>query len=316
MDRGRRGKRMRRVPRHGSLHAVIALGMTIALAAAVANAAAAVLQADAARRAPRRGKIGFWLLRILMRRPRWLLGTILMVLAWPLQVLALANAPITVVQPMLATYAVVLLVFAHFWKHGRVSRRDVWGVLAITAGIVCVVTAAPHRDAINPPASHLLAPVMVIGLAAIAAYGVSRVTRRGPGALIIGAGLAYAWVDFANKLLSNAFASGEVALGGIWIVTILAMGTLALLQENAALQRGRVIHVAPLIGALQDPLPVLMSLWAGVETWGSKPREIGLLALGLALVVLGALFLRRRGTTELSAVPPPATLSGSDPAGP
>lgn len=279
---------------------MILLGVAIALAAAVANAAAAVLQAQEAQRTVRRTTVGFWLLRTLMRSPRWLLGTALMVVAWPLQVLALALAPITVVQPMLATYAVVLLVFARFWMHGRVSWRDVWGVLAITAGIILVVLEAPHRDAANPPASHLIAPVMVVGLIAIGAYAISRVARHGPIPLIIGAGLAYAWVDFADKLLSNALSHRSWALAVVWVATIVAMGAIALLQENAALQRGRVIHVSPLIGALQDPLPVLMSLWAGVETWGSGAGRAAMLAVGLALVVGGALFLRRRGTSQIS----------------
>jgi hypothetical protein len=47
------------------------------------------------------------------------------------------------------------------------------------------------------------------------------------------------------------------------------------------------------IGAIQDPLPVLMALWAGVEVWGSSSHRVLPLAGGLALVTAGAAVLGR-----------------------
>ena len=80
----------------------MAVGIAVALVAVFANAFAIVLQAAETRRAPLSDAGRPSLLVRLARRPRWLAGTALLVAAWPLQVLALALAPITVVQPLLA----------------------------------------------------------------------------------------------------------------------------------------------------------------------------------------------------------------------
>ena len=51
--------------------------------------------------------------------------------------------------------------------------------------------------------------------------------------------------------------------------------------------------VAPVIGAVQDPLPVLMALAGGVEVWGSGAHSVLPLVGGLALVTVGAAVLGR-----------------------
>jgi hypothetical protein len=47
------------------------------------------------------------------------------------------------------------------------------------------------------------------------------------------------------------------------------------------------------IGAVQDPLPVLMALWSGVESWGAGSQHLAELACGLAIVTVGAATLGR-----------------------
>src|SRR6516225_9204314 len=110
------------------------VGVALALAASVANAFAVVLQAAEARRAPDSDSARPALFVWLARRPRWLAGTSLMVLAWPLQILALAKAPITVVQPMLATSPLVLLVVARLKLRERVGRVEALAAVAIVTG--------------------------------------------------------------------------------------------------------------------------------------------------------------------------------------
>jgi hypothetical protein len=59
--------------------------------------------------------------------------------------------------------------------------------------------------------------------------------------------------------------------------------------------------VAPVVGAVHDPLPVLMALWAGVEVWGSAPHRIIPLVAGLAVIAAGAALLgRSRAVARIS----------------
>jgi len=74
-------------------------GFLIALAAAACYDTGYALQAIEARKAPSRYAMRVSLLGHLLRRRRWLTATALSLLGFPLQVLALTKAPITLVQP-------------------------------------------------------------------------------------------------------------------------------------------------------------------------------------------------------------------------
>jgi drug/metabolite transporter (DMT)-like permease len=271
---------------------VIAAGAALAFAATIVNAFALVLQASEARRVPVSGAVRYSLFLSLVRRRRWLAGTALLVLAWPLQVLALTYAPITVVQPILSTFNLILLALARLQLGEHVGRREAFGAVAILTGVVAVLLAAPRHSVLHPSAARVAWPVAVVGVAALAAYFAGHRKPSGSIALVIGAGLAYAWVDFANKLLSNGLSSGN-ALVAVWLVGIIAFGSLAFLEENGALQRRPAVRVAPLIGGIQEPLPVLMALATGVERWSSTPGKLAALSIGLGFVATGAAALGR-----------------------
>lgn len=272
---------------------MIAAGILLALAASVANAFAVVLQAAEARQTPLSEGARASLLARLIRRPRWLAGTGLMVLAWPLQILALALAPITVVQPTLATTQLVLLATAKFRLHERIGLVELAGALMIVAGVAAVVWAAPRHTVSDPAAVRLAVPLLAVGIGAVLAFGIGRRRLHAPLILVVGAGLSYAWVDFVNKLLANDISTGHWVLAILWLAATLGFGALAFLQETTALQRRPAVTVAPVIGAVQDPLPVVMALWAGVETWGSGSRHVAPLVCGLAIVTAGAAILGR-----------------------
>ncbi|MCL2419272.1 MAG: hypothetical protein FWD04_08265 [Conexibacteraceae bacterium] len=269
------------------------VGVLAAFAAAFVNALAIVLQASEARMTPLEESVQLALIARLLRRPRWLLGTLLLMLGLPLQVLALAFAPITVVQPVLACFQLILLALARFWMKEQLGWVEVLAALAIAAGVSVVIAAAPHHSVVHPPASRLAPPVALVGLAALAVFAVSRLRRPQGLWLALGAGLGYAWVDFADKLLSNALAAGRWLPAAVWLAGVLALGAVAFVQENSALQRRSPVLVAPVIGAVQEPLPVIMALWGGVEAWMGGAGRVAALVAGLALVGAGGVAIAR-----------------------
>jgi hypothetical protein len=100
-------------------------------------------------------------------------------------------------------------------------------------------------------------------------------------------------VDFANKLLANDISSRHWGLAAAWLAATVVFGAMAFLEETTALQRRPAVTVSPVIGAVQDPLPVLMALWSGIEIWGSGSQKLAPLAGGLVLVTVGAVILGR-----------------------
>jgi drug/metabolite transporter (DMT)-like permease len=272
---------------------MIAAGIAVALVAAVANAFAVVFQAAEDRRSPDSEAGRFSLLTLLARRRRWVIGTSLMVLAWPLQILALGLAPITVVQPALSATLLVLLAVARLKLDERVGPLEMAGALTLVVGITLVIVAAPHHSVRDPAAARVAVPLAAVGTAAVLAYALGRLRPRAGLWAVISAGLAYAWVDFVNKLLANDVSSGHWLLAIVWLAATISFGALAFLEETTALQRRPAVTVAPVIGAVQDPLPVLMALAAGVEVWGSASQKVVPLACGLLLVTAGAVVLGR-----------------------
>ena len=270
---------------------MIGAGIGVALVCALGNAIAVVMLAAEARRSPDSEAMHASLFARLARRPRWLAAVGVMVVAGMLQITALALAPIAIVQPTLATSQLMLLAYARWRRPEVVGRRETLGSLLVVGGIGCVVAAAPTQQTSYGLRSGLILPMAVVGGLVLVTFALGRAHHRGRTLLIVGAGLAYAWADFVAKLLSNAVDSGTWWLVGVWIGAIIAVGALAFLEENSALQHRLAITVAPVIVAFKVPLPVLMALWSGVEAWQAQVLNTALLLGGLALAAGGAYLL-------------------------
>jgi len=124
----------------------LAVGLPAALAAAACFDGAVVLQASEARLVPVAQSLRLSLLQTLVRRRRWVLGTAIAVLGWPLQLLALAAAPITVVQPALAMGTLVLLYGGARVLGERVGPREWLAAAAVIAGVALIALGHPELE--------------------------------------------------------------------------------------------------------------------------------------------------------------------------
>src|SRR6202453_2528570 len=90
----------------------LVLGIGAAVGASTLYSLGIALQAMDAKEAPRDEHLRLALAFSLIKRTRWLLGTGLSILGWPLQLVALLLAPLVLVQPALAAGLVVLMFLA------------------------------------------------------------------------------------------------------------------------------------------------------------------------------------------------------------
>src|SRR6478609_1236103 len=148
-----------------------------------------------ARDTPQESGLRMALLGQLARQPRWLLGTLLGLAAFPAQVLAYANAPVAVVQACLAAgLAIVLFLGARSMGEG-VGTRDWLAVLAIVVGVALTAAAAPDGGAMPRRGAEPLLLMGALGAAALVPYVVSRRLSAVALATSLSAGLAFAWSD-------------------------------------------------------------------------------------------------------------------------
>src|SRR2546430_16194284 len=124
---------------------MLGLGLAAALVASVLFNLGMAFQALEARRAPRSLALKGSLLLRLLRRPLWLLGSVLGVLGIGPQVLALDEAPFVVVQTTLATGLLVLLGIGVRLLGERVGWPELVAVGAMVGGIAFVAWGAPSH---------------------------------------------------------------------------------------------------------------------------------------------------------------------------
>jgi uncharacterized membrane protein len=243
------------------------------------------LQALDAREAPADEGLRPTLLARLVRRRRWLLGTGLNLLGWPLHAAALLLAPLTVVQPALAFGLTLLLVVGARHLDERVGVREVAAVFAILAGVALLGLVAPDvssRHAGGVALACVLGGVALVALVPFAFGG------RG-GLTTIGAGAALAWSGLSTKLAADALHQGQAWSVVLWVAATGLASGIGLLAEMSALQQRAATQVAPVVFVVQVVVPVVAAPVLVSEHWHQPVAVVA----GLLVIVAGALALLR-----------------------
>ena len=272
----------------------VVAGVALAALASVLFNAAIVIQASEARHVPDEYGLKLSLIGRLLRRPRWLLGAGLGLLAFPLQTVALLWAPVTAVQPADAAGLLVLLFLGARMLHERVGRREIAAVAGIVTGIVVLTIAAPKRQVTQVDSGDVLLPLLAVAVVALAPLLLRRWIGADSIAVVLGAGFAFALGAFCAKLLADAI-DRHAWLAAVGMVALAALAALVgTLTEQTALQRRQATQVAPIIFAVELLVPLALAVLVVGEDW-ERSSLIGIVA-ALVLVVGGAFTLGRAPT--------------------
>ncbi len=269
---------------------MLALGILAAVGASVLYNTSIALQALEAREVPQEHALRVSLIRRLLRNRRWLGATALGLAGWPLEIGALLLAPLTVVQPCLASGLVVLLWLGVTRLGEKPGRREYLAVAAIVAGVGGVALCAPDRST-----DHAATWAIALALALVALPVGLPYLLRGRGAAVgtiavVSAGFGYAWTAIASKLLTDELAAGALLVAAAWLATAAASEGLALLSEMSALQKRPATHVAPTMFAIQVLVPVVLAPLVFDESWGTTPLG-GVALVAFMLVALAGVVI-------------------------
>jgi drug/metabolite transporter (DMT)-like permease len=269
------------------------IGIALATGASTLYSLGIAVQALDARATGHEHALRITLLTQLMTRARWLFGTGMTALGWPLQILALSYVGVIVVQPTLASGLLVLLLVGERMLGESPGRRELLAVGAIIAGVAGIAALAPAHNTRHIHGVAIVIVLALLGAAAFTPFILQVVGRPIANATMIGAGLAFAWSGLVNQFVADAGANGHYGTAVSWAVGAAAAALVGLTCEMSALQRRPAILVAPVVFVVQTVVPIGLAPLVLHTSFIDTPLD-GLPLLGCLLVVLsGAITIAR-----------------------
>src|SRR4051794_11343058 len=252
------------------------------------------LQALDAREVPVEHGLRPTLLGRLMRRKRWLAATGLALAGWPFHLLALALAPLSLVQPTLALGLVLLLYLGHRLLGERVGRTEQFAVAGVIGAVAVLAWAAPPETSHHANATRIAIGLVPLGLLALAPVVLPRLRLRPPaGLLAFASGAAYAFTGITSKLLVDDLRNGALEGVLLWAALTGLFGLTGLLVEMSALQLRPATHVGPSIFVVQVSVPVLLAPLVSGESWTNTPLSGAVIVMAVAATAVSAVVLTR-----------------------
>ncbi|MGW1881461.1 DMT family transporter [Streptomyces sp. NPDC001970] len=274
------------------------LPVLFALASALSNAFATVLQRREALKVPSAAGLRPGLMVDLLRRPLWLAGIAAVIAAGVCQALALNNGPIAVVQPLFVLELPLALIVASLLMRRRLPRSGWLAVTCVVVGLgVALAALAPAGNRTDVP-MHRWLPALVgcaTAIVVLSAVALRRPEGRARAAFL-GAATAISYALTAALMKSATHTlddQGVAAFFTTWQTYAFAVsgGTALFLLENA-LQGGPLVASQPAL-TLGD---ATVSLALGILLYEEHVRSGWWLLpqlLGFALIALGVVALAR-----------------------
>jgi len=226
-------------------------------------------------------------------RSKWyLIGILVAMGGWGLHVGALALAPISLVQSVIAGGLVLLTVVADRVFGFTVTRRE-WIGVALTATGLAVLAAtldgagdSAHSDWDAGLLSVYLLASLGLGAGAATA---ARSTVQGGTLLAVSAGLIWGASDVAIKALSDRLGDGAAAVLLHPLALLILLASLIGLSVSArSLQVGRAVPVIAVTSAAANVCTIASGPIVFGEPVPDDPLGLALRITAFALVILAA----------------------------
>lgn len=299
---------------------VMLLGLSLALASALATNVAfllkhrgAVLAPPVQARHPLHSAAGLF-------RSRWFtVGWIVAVVAWLLHVGALSLAPLSVVQAVLSGGLVFLALIGERFFGFHLGRWQWFGVTITACGLVVIGltgggAAEPQRASLSALISVECA-VFGIGATLLTISAHRDVLRRAEGLLLgMSAGALFGVSNIAIKYLTGA----PGALHGLvspWTLTALLAGAISFYASARSLQLGPAVEVIALTSVAANLVAIAGGILVFDDPIGSGPLEIAGRFVAFCLVIVGAALMPAHRTKHArdthDGIPTSGTAVGS-----
>jgi hypothetical protein len=269
----------------------LVVAILLSVLSAVLAFGGSALQALEARRVPSSQALRASLLGTLLRRPLWLLGTGVNIVAFGIQLAALSVSSLAIVQPIFAVGLIVLAVIGVTKLGEKLGLSEYAGGVLIILGLASLALVAPRHNHL-PLSWWFGAPTLAALCALVSVLAAMRLTGRSDGlAASCAAGLLYAWVGIGGTLLGEAFSRSDWTLVIVWGAGTTASAVLAVLAEMTALQTWPVTRSKPVVFVLQTIFPAFLAPFFAAGGFGpvhGAPFVVSLLVVAGGSIVIAS----------------------------
>ena len=236
--------------------------------------------------------IGRWL-----RDPIWLGGLGVQASGYALYLIALSNAPVSLVAVMMQGGIALFVVFAVIFLGERAAPREWAGIIGIV--LAMVILAFSLQAGVTEAPASVRALLVLTAIAAMAAALPAMLERlRGNGvAAAIASGIAFGLASLYTKALTDSFmaAAGQAMLLRVfanpWTYAASAANITGLVMLQNSFCAARGIIAMPLSSACSNIVPIVGGMIAFGESLPADPRAAALRLGAFALTVAASALL-------------------------
>jgi hypothetical protein len=245
------------------------LAVLLAVMAGFTYASAAVIQQRVAAEQPPELSLSPRLLLALFRRPLWLLGGALDILAYLFEAAALGVGSVVLVGPLLVSGLLFAIPLANIGTGAHVTRREMVPAVCVTVGLaVFVGVASPEGNSSQASLAGWVIAGSVVGAIVLTLTTIASFTRNGARrALLLGVatGTLYGLTAVLTKATVDLFDHGVLETFTHWEPwALIVCSVVGLILNQSAFQAG---HVAASLPAISVVNPVLACTF-GVTLFG------------------------------------------------
>ncbi|MGH9172168.1 MAG: DMT family transporter [Acidimicrobiales bacterium] len=284
-------------------------GMALAVLSTVFNNSGMVVEKLAIRRMPElHARRTVEMATTLFRAPLWILGFALLILGSGTQVLALTDAPISIVQAVAACGIVLLLVLSHFVLGDRLGRHEYAGMAMVLVALVLLgLSVDRHTDKVTTTGSFgalvaVAVPALLVStgffLAAERVQGASvrRARLRAP-LFGVSSGLLYGVAGLGVKEVSTIVQQHGLIAGIPHIMTspavyiVVALSAVGFLMFQTALQRCAASILVPVNNVTGSAFFIVLGGYIFHEPLPDAAAPLVFRLLAFAMIIVGLVTL-------------------------
>ena len=233
----------------------------------------------------------------LFRSRWWAIGFGIAAGAWGLHVVALAMAPLSVVETTISGGLVLLAWFAERWFGVRVGAREWVGLGLCAAGLALLGATSAHtgsgaaHDYSGPAMISFEACAIAIGAALLVSGGAGAMGASSGALLGVAAGLLLGVANVSAKALTTTVPGDVLTLLSPWAAIAILAGIGAFFALARGLQTGGAIPVITMSAVTANLASITGGILVFGDAVGGDPLAIVARSLAFAAVIAAAVLM-------------------------